>query len=90
MLLAGVFLQEFVGTREGSDTRIPWAHLDIAGPANNSGGGLRVTPARGPTGVAVRTLVRLGEQLAAGSKVIWARTSPIRLPRRRAAGSPCR
>jgi leucyl aminopeptidase len=32
MLLAGVFLQEFIGTREGSDERIPWAHLDIAGP----------------------------------------------------------
>ena len=40
MLLAGVFLQEFVGTRTDSDERIPWAHLDIAGPANNTGGGL--------------------------------------------------
>src|SRR5215207_1565296 len=32
MLLAGVFLREFIGTRADSDDRIPWAHLDIAGP----------------------------------------------------------
>ncbi len=38
MLLAGVFLKEFVG--EG----IPWAHLDIAGPANNSAGAFGYTP----------------------------------------------
>lgn len=65
MLLAGVFLQQFVGTAEGSDERIPWAHLDIAGPAYNTGGGWGHTGA-GATGVAVRTLVRLGEDLAAG------------------------
>lgn len=65
MLLAGVFLQQFVGTREGSDTRIPWAHIDIAGPAHNSGSGWGFTGS-GATGAAVRTLVRLGEQLAAG------------------------
>ncbi len=65
MLLAGVFLQEFVGTREGSDERIPWAHLDIAGPGYNSGGGWGHT-GTGATGVAVRTLVRLGEGLSAG------------------------
>ena len=40
MLLAGVFLREFVGL-EGRRGRaaIPWAHLDIAGPAFNTGGG---------------------------------------------------
>ena len=64
MLLAGVFLQQFVGTREGSDTRIPWAHIDIAGPAHNAGAGWGFTGA-GATGAAVRTLVRLGEQLSA-------------------------
>lgn len=64
MLLAGVFLQEFVGKREGSDERIPWAHLDIAGPSDNTGGGFGFT-GTGATGIAVRTLVRLGEQLAA-------------------------
>lgn len=65
MLLAGVFLQEFIGTLEGSEERIPWAHLDIAGPGFNTGGGWGHTGA-GATGVAVRTLVRLGEDLSAG------------------------
>jgi leucyl aminopeptidase len=65
MLLAGVFLREFVGTRDGSDERIPWAHLDIAGPSNNSGAAWGYTGS-GATGTAVRTLVRLGEDLAAG------------------------
>ena len=65
MLLAGVFLREFVGKRDDSDERIPWAHLDIAGPANNTGGAWGFTGS-GATGVAVRTLVRLGEDLAAG------------------------
>ncbi len=65
MLLAGVFLREFVGTREGSEERIPWAHLDIAGPGFNSGSGWGFTGS-GATGVAVRTLVRLGEDLSAG------------------------
>ncbi|MFB9309948.1 leucyl aminopeptidase [Agromyces hippuratus] len=64
MLLAGVFLQEFVGRREGDDTRIPWAHLDIAGPSHNTAAGYGFTGS-GATGIAVRTLVRLGEQLAA-------------------------
>jgi leucyl aminopeptidase len=64
MLLAGVFLQEFIGTRDGSDARIPWAHLDIAGPGYNAGSGWGFTGSGG-TGVAVRTLIRLGEQLSA-------------------------
>jgi leucyl aminopeptidase len=65
MLLAGVFLQQFVGRREGEDApRIPWAHIDIAGPSFNSGGAWGFTGS-GATGAAVRTLVRLGEQLAA-------------------------
>ncbi|MCU1406840.1 MAG: leucyl aminopeptidase, partial [Glaciihabitans sp.] len=38
MLLAGVFLKDFVGTTgEGESERtIPWAHLDIAGPSENA------------------------------------------------------
>ena len=64
MLLAGVFLQEFIGKRPDSDERIPWAHLDVAGPANNSGGAWGFT-GTGGTGVAVRTLIRLGEDLVA-------------------------
>lgn len=62
MLVAAVFLQEFVGTAE-SGSQIPWAHLDIAGPANNDGGGYGYTD-KGPTGVAVRTLIALAEQLS--------------------------
>ncbi|HEY9498032.1 MAG TPA: leucyl aminopeptidase [Terrimesophilobacter sp.] len=62
MLVAGVFLQEFVGnTKEGS--RIPWAHLDIAGPANNDGGGFGYT-GKGPTAVTVRTLIALAERIS--------------------------
>ncbi|WP_136707050.1 leucyl aminopeptidase [Agromyces sp. H66] len=65
MLLAGVFLREFIGTRAESGDRIPWAHLDIAGPSFNSGGAWGFTGSGG-TGAAVRTLIRLGEDLAAG------------------------
>jgi leucyl aminopeptidase len=65
MLLAGVFLQEFVGRRDGDESaRIPWAHLDIAGPSFNAGSAWGHTGA-GATGAAVRTLVALGEQLSA-------------------------
>ncbi len=66
MLLAGVFLREFVGrTSEEPDApRIPWAHLDIAGPANNPGSPFGYTP-KGPSGVMVRLLVRLAERLSA-------------------------
>jgi leucyl aminopeptidase len=65
MLLAGVFLREFIGTKADSDERIPWAHLDVAGPAYNTGGAWGFTGSGG-TGAAVRTLVRLGEDLATG------------------------
>ena len=66
MLLAGVFLSEFVGkTSDAPDSpRIPWAHLDIAGAANNSAGGYGFT-GKGPTGVAVRALLRLAEDFSA-------------------------
>ena len=53
MLVAGLFLQEFVG-------ETPWAHLDIAGPAFNEGSAHGYTPVGG-TGVAVRTLLGLVE-----------------------------
>jgi leucyl aminopeptidase len=65
MLVAGLFLQEFVPNRVGDDgSQVPWAHLDIAGPAFNTGPAFGYTPAGG-TGVAVRTLVSLCEDLAA-------------------------
>lgn len=57
MLVAGVFLQQFVGTT-------PWAHLDIAGPAFNEGSARGYTP-RGGTGAGVRTLLALLEAEAA-------------------------
>jgi leucyl aminopeptidase len=65
MLLAGVFLKEFVGSvGEGEEKRtIPWAHLDIAGPANNGASGWGYT-GKGPTGVAVRALLALADELA--------------------------
>jgi leucyl aminopeptidase len=73
MLVAGLFLAEFVGTRrpdgadpgtDGAARPIPWAHLDIAGPAFNTGKAHGYTPVGG-TGVAVRTLLRLVEDVAA-------------------------
>ncbi|TFD33274.1 leucyl aminopeptidase [Cryobacterium cryoconiti] len=65
MLLAGVFLQEFIGTRGDGDAAetIPWAHLDIAGPAHNTGSAWGFTNA-GPTGISVRTLLRLAEDFS--------------------------
>ena len=57
MMLAGLFLQEFVA--EG----VRWAHLDIAGPAFNGGEPYGYTPTGG-TGAAVRTFVQLLEDLA--------------------------
>ena len=67
MLVGGLFLQEFVGDRpakKGAETsQIDWAHLDIAGPANND-----VAPygyiGKGATGSYVRTLVALAERAA--------------------------
>lgn len=56
MLLAAAFLNEFIGERDGSP--IPWAHVDIAGPATNTGSPWGFTPA-GATGVSVRGLLRL-------------------------------
>jgi leucyl aminopeptidase len=49
-LTAGLFLREFSGD-------IPWAHLDIAGPARASSDDGYVI--RGGTGFGVRTLVEL-------------------------------
>jgi leucyl aminopeptidase len=55
-LVAGLILQEFVG--EG----IPWAHLDIAGPAFVDGEDGEYT--KGATGFGTRLLVDLVEQFA--------------------------
>jgi leucyl aminopeptidase len=65
MLVAGLFLKEFVGDASDGDGQIPWAHLDIAGPSFNDGQPWGYTP-KGGTGHAVRTLVALAEDHAAG------------------------
>ena len=57
MLAAGLFLKEFVGTTSAGDP-IPWAHIDMAGPAFNTSGASGYTP-KGGTGFGVRTLLRL-------------------------------
>ncbi len=57
MLAAGVFLSEFV------DDDLPWAHLDIAGPAYNSGSPWGYT-GKGGTGVPVRTLAAVLTDIA--------------------------
>jgi leucyl aminopeptidase len=61
MLLAGLFLKEFVGPRNPDDDAsgsIPWAHIDMAGPASNSSGAFGYTP-KGATGALTRTLIAL-------------------------------
>lgn len=64
MMLAGVFLREFVGRqRNADDGPIPWAHLDIAAPAYNTGSAHGFT-GKGPTGVSVRTLLALAEDFS--------------------------
>jgi leucyl aminopeptidase len=57
MLQGGTFLSEFVGD-------VPWAHIDIAGPSYN-GGQPWGHVSKGGTGVPVRTLLELVEEIAA-------------------------
>jgi leucyl aminopeptidase len=59
MLVAGLFLREFV------PDGVAWAHLDIAGPAFNESSAHGYTP-KGGTGAAVRALVRIAAETAAG------------------------
>jgi len=66
MLVAGVFLQEFVGSREDGG-RIPWAHIDIAGPAINNAGPWGFT-GKGATAVTVRALLALAESFSASAE----------------------
>jgi len=58
MLVAGHFLADFM------PDRLPWVHLDIAGPAWNLGAPHGYTP-KGGTGAAVRTIIAAVERLAA-------------------------
>jgi leucyl aminopeptidase len=58
MLVAGVYLREFVA--DG----VQWAHLDVAGPAYNTGGAWGYT-GKGGTGVPIRTMFAVLEDIAA-------------------------
>lgn len=58
MLVAGVFLREFI------QNGMRWAHLDIAGPSFNDGDAYGYTP-KGGTGAAARTLIQIAEDVAA-------------------------
>lgn len=62
MLIAGTFLADFV------DPQIPWAHLDIAGPAFNQSGAHGYTP-KGGTGAGVRILLAAAEAMVDGSLI---------------------
>src|SRR6201996_4151930 len=59
MLVAGIFLREFV------PDGVAWAHLDIAGPSYNETSPYGYTP-KGGTGAAVRALVAIAAETAAG------------------------
>jgi len=65
MLKAGIFLREFVGA-EGKEAPA-WGHLDVAGPAFNSGAPWGFTPKEG-TGFGVRTLVTVAQELPEGAR----------------------
>jgi leucyl aminopeptidase len=57
MLQGGVFLSEFV------TDEVEWAHIDIAGPAYNTGGPWGYT-GKGGTGVPTRTIFAVLEDVA--------------------------
>ncbi|MPQ97636.1 leucyl aminopeptidase [Modestobacter sp. I12A-02628] len=61
MLVGGHFLSEFV------PAGLPWAHIDVAGPAYNTGAAWGYTP-KGGTGVPVRTLLATIEALIATAR----------------------
>ena len=52
---AAAFLENFV------DSEIPWAHMDVAGTAWHVGNRLSYAPAKGASGVMVRTFVQLAK-----------------------------
>ena len=54
MLVAGLFLREFI------NPELPWLHLDIAGPAFNTGKAHGYTPVGG-TGISLRSIITLVE-----------------------------
>ena len=68
MLVAGVFLREFVA--DG----VAWAHIDVAGPAYNTGSAWGYTP-KGATGVPTRTMFAVLADIAERGRTGLARVS---------------
>ena len=69
-LTAGLFLQEFV------TPDMPWAHLDIAGPARANGDDGYLV--KGGTGFGVRTLIELVANFEAPAKKAPAKKTPAK------------
>ena len=57
MLVAGAFLREFV------DDSVQWVHIDVAGPAYNTGSPWGYTP-KGGTGLPTRTMIAVLADIA--------------------------
>jgi leucyl aminopeptidase len=73
-LTAGIFLSEFAG-------KVPWAHLDIAGPARSGSEDAYVQ--KGGTGFGVRTLVELASTFTRPASKLPA-PEPARAPAKKA------
>ncbi|NBR25124.1 MAG: leucyl aminopeptidase, partial [Micrococcales bacterium] len=68
MLVGGLFLREFVGSKSAKDkTLLNWAHIDFATAANNDLAPYGST-VKGATGSMIRTLVTLAEQMGTKRK----------------------
>ncbi|NBQ98566.1 MAG: hypothetical protein EBU12_10215 [Microbacteriaceae bacterium] len=68
MLVGGLFLREFVGSKSAKDkTRLNWAHIDFATAANNDLAPYGST-VKGATGSMIRTLVTLAEHMGTQPK----------------------
>lgn len=61
MLVGGHFLKEFIGESKTKGQTIPWVHIDVAGPSDNSGAAYGFTP-KGATGNIVRTLIEIARK----------------------------
>ncbi|GGB20313.1 putative cytosol aminopeptidase [Flexivirga endophytica] len=59
MIVAALFLQDFVGD-DADGKQLPWAHLDIAGPAYSTDDAYGYV-GKGASGYGVRTLVQLAQ-----------------------------
>ncbi|GAB3488800.1 leucyl aminopeptidase family protein [Flexivirga lutea] len=59
MIVAALFLQDFVG-EDADGSPLPWAHLDIAGPAYSTDDAYGYV-GKGASGYGVRTLVQLAQ-----------------------------